>query len=423
MSVFAKYALYSLCALAFIELGSCMYTSEDAVQILDEASFDAELMKSSDYWLVEFYAPWCGHCKKLAPDWKKAAKDLKGKARLGAVDCDVEKALCSKYDVKGFPTIKVFKEGGSSKVEDYNGARDADGIVSFVEQASEGGSNPYSKIVAMPKYTEMFNFLYLSPTEKLPKVLLFSTGDASTPSWFANLAVKYKQGKTKTAAFAQVREEDAAQSKAAERFGAKFPSIVICHISGEGEGYFTVMSLEEKHSATVKAAQKMIDSIASLEEADHSPMPAFPMPDKPRKQADATFLHLTEDNIGTKCFGGKKSVCLIALVKAAGDEFMEKEDLVEISKKYRNDPIAFTWVDGSAQSEFLSGFGLEWAGEPKLVAVKTGKKNRFVVFDGEWQRTSINSFVDKILGGDMMFKPLKVLPELVPAYMQDMFDE
>lgn len=40
--------------------------------------------------MVEFYAPWCGHCKRLAPEWKKAANRLKGKVTLGQVDCTVE---------------------------------------------------------------------------------------------------------------------------------------------------------------------------------------------------------------------------------------------------------------------------------------------------------------------------------------------
>ncbi|CAF4690914.1 unnamed protein product, partial [Rotaria magnacalcarata] len=60
----------------------------------------------SDIWFVEFYAPWCGHCRNLAPEWKRAATALKGIVKIGAVDADSHKSLGQQYGVSGFPTIK-----------------------------------------------------------------------------------------------------------------------------------------------------------------------------------------------------------------------------------------------------------------------------------------------------------------------------
>lgn len=50
-------------------------------------------------WLVEFYAPWCGHCQRLAPEWARAATELKGKVKLGALDATVHTIMSSKYNV------------------------------------------------------------------------------------------------------------------------------------------------------------------------------------------------------------------------------------------------------------------------------------------------------------------------------------
>lgn len=54
--------------------------------MLDETSFNALVMNSKDIWMVEFYAPWCGHCKSLEPEWKQAAQNLKGQVKVAKVD-------------------------------------------------------------------------------------------------------------------------------------------------------------------------------------------------------------------------------------------------------------------------------------------------------------------------------------------------
>lgn len=81
--------------------------------------------------LAEFYAPWCGHCKALAPEYEAAATKLKEKdIPLVKVDCTEEQDLCQEYGVSGYPTVKVFR--GLESSTPYNGARKADAIVSYM---------------------------------------------------------------------------------------------------------------------------------------------------------------------------------------------------------------------------------------------------------------------------------------------------
>ncbi len=60
---------------------------------LTDGNFEELVIKSDDMWLVEFFAPWCGHCKSLAPHWASAATALKGKVKLGALDATVHTVM------------------------------------------------------------------------------------------------------------------------------------------------------------------------------------------------------------------------------------------------------------------------------------------------------------------------------------------
>jgi len=109
-------------------LAPALAASAEEVIALTKATFD-EHLNANKYTLVEFYAPWCGHCKKLAPEFEKAASDLKGKVPLAKVDATEEKDVASKYSVKGYPTLVWFDSG---KNQDYDGGKTADAMVEWV---------------------------------------------------------------------------------------------------------------------------------------------------------------------------------------------------------------------------------------------------------------------------------------------------
>ncbi|KAG5890118.1 hypothetical protein JTB14_005247 [Gonioctena quinquepunctata] len=103
---------------------------KDVIELTD-SNFDKLVLQSDDMWLVEFFAPWCGHCKNLAPHWAKAASELKGKVKLGALDATIHQAKAAKFGVQGYPTIKFFGPMAKDSPIDYDGGRTSGDIVNW----------------------------------------------------------------------------------------------------------------------------------------------------------------------------------------------------------------------------------------------------------------------------------------------------
>jgi protein disulfide-isomerase A1 len=122
---------------------------------LSEKTFDEELLKK-EYAFIEFYAPWCPHCKKIVPDFEKLAKDveadadLKDKVLIAKVDCDANQGVPGKYGVQGFPSIKLFKNG--KPLKDYEGARTAEVMKSFLVKKTGASATPLESVAAVKDF-------------------------------------------------------------------------------------------------------------------------------------------------------------------------------------------------------------------------------------------------------------------------------
>lgn len=107
-------------------------TPHSTVVALTADNFDDHLSDPANgLWFLKFYAPWCGHCKQLAPTLDKVAPYLSGKMAFGKIDCTQQKKLCGRFDVRGYPTLQIFRDGDYFL---YPGKRDADSIIDFGER-------------------------------------------------------------------------------------------------------------------------------------------------------------------------------------------------------------------------------------------------------------------------------------------------
>ena len=130
--------------------------ARSAVIDLIPGNFDNVVLQSGKPALVEFFAPWCGHCKNLAPVYEELASNFQfaaDKVSVAKVDADDHKSLGKRFGVGGFPTLKWF-DGKSDKPEDYNGGRDLESLSKFISDKT--GIKPKLKKAA-PSAVQMLS--------------------------------------------------------------------------------------------------------------------------------------------------------------------------------------------------------------------------------------------------------------------------
>lgn len=123
---------------------------------LDNASFNEIFATKASPIFVKFFAPWCKHCKKLAPVWELLAKEDLGDVLLGSADCDKSPGLRERFGVRGYPQMILFAPGGNASYE-YTGDRSLSSLVKF---AKEGWLNtstykPKKKLTKLEKLANL----------------------------------------------------------------------------------------------------------------------------------------------------------------------------------------------------------------------------------------------------------------------------
>jgi len=223
----AALTLAATALLAALPVQAGLYSKTSPVLQITGKTYDRMIAQSNYTSIVEFYAPWCGHCKNLQPAYEKAAKSLVGLAKVAAVDCDEEenKQFCGGFGVQGFPTLKIVRPGktpGKPIVEDYNGPRTAKGIADAVADK-------------IPNFVKRIDDNTLQDWLKVdlekPKAILF-TDKGKTSALLKAVAIEFKD----TISIAQVRNTDKEEA-CLEFFGVKeFPTFMLLPRGENGEG-------------------------------------------------------------------------------------------------------------------------------------------------------------------------------------------
>ncbi|XP_058790201.1 protein disulfide-isomerase A3-like [Phymastichus coffea] len=169
--------------LGLFVVASTLAAEEDVFEWTD-GDFVEEL-KRHDNTLVMFYAPWCGHCKRLKPEYAKAAELLRGNVppiSLAKVDCtEAGKETCNKYSVSGYPTLKIFAK--DELIDDYNGPREAAGIAKYMK-AQVGP--PSTELKSVDELKAFLN------TDEVVLIGFFEKDDSTLSASFHTVAKKLK---------------------------------------------------------------------------------------------------------------------------------------------------------------------------------------------------------------------------------------
>ncbi|KAK3703545.1 protein disulfide-isomerase precursor [Vermiconidia calcicola] len=210
-------------------LGLAALAAASDVHDLTKETFD-KFVGEHNLVLAEFFAPWCGHCKALAPEYEEAATTLKDKEiALAKVDCTENQDLCQEFGVEGYPTLKVFR--GKDNIASYAGPRKAQAIVSYM---TKQGLPAVSLLESQSVLSEF------KTADKVVMVGFFDKDDKTSNATFTEVA----EGLRDSFLFGATADAELAKAE-----GVKQPAVVLYKSFDEGknifEEAFTPEALEE----------------------------------------------------------------------------------------------------------------------------------------------------------------------------------
>ncbi|KAG2446641.1 hypothetical protein HYH02_008213 [Chlamydomonas schloesseri] len=315
-----------------------------------------ETVKKSKFALVEFYAPWCGHCKSLKPEYAKAATVLKSAvpdAVIAKVDATQEESLGQKFGVQGYPTLKWFVDG--ELASDYNGPRDADGIVGWVKKKTGPPAvtvDDAEKLKALEAEAEVVVVGY------------FKALEGEVYNTFKSYAAK-----TEDVQFAQTTSADVAKAAGLD---AHDTVAVVKNFAGEDR------------TTAVLATDIDTDSLTAFVKAEKMP----PTIEFSQKNSDKIFNS-----------GINKQMILWTTADDLKADAEVMKVYREASKKFKGQ-LVFVTVnnEGDGADPVTNFFGLKGATSPVLLGFFMEKNKKFRM-EGDFTADNVAKFAESVVEG------------------------
>ncbi|XP_017776096.1 PREDICTED: protein disulfide-isomerase A6 [Nicrophorus vespilloides] len=389
-----------------------IYSSGSSVIDLTPSNFDRLVVNSDEIWIVEFYAPWCGHCKQLVPEYQKAATALKGVVKVGAVNADEHRSIGGQYSVQGFPTIKIFG-ANKQKPEDFNGARTADALIDAALAAikskvkgkhgsssggsSGGGSGNADDVIELTDSN--FDKLVLQ-SEDMWLVEFFAPwcGHCKNlaPHW-AKAATELK-GKVKLGAL-----DATVHTLKAQKYGIR--------------GYPTIK--------VFAPGKKDSDSMQEYDGGRTGSEIVNWAMDKLAENIPAPELIQVTDKKGFTDGCDSKPLCVVTVLPHILDCQAECRNtyiklLKDMGEKYKKKMWGWIWTEAGAQPELENALDIGGFGYPAM-AVVNAKKMKYSILRGSFSRDGLNEFLRDLSYGRGNTAPVKGA-ELPKIYKTEPWD-
>jgi protein disulfide-isomerase A6 len=409
-----------ICCLLIFQSKADFYEDVDFIHHVDAQTFSEQVLRSPGVWVLEFYAPWCPHCKNFQSEYTLAAENLKGLVSFGAVNCDVEenKPLCGYFQVQSLPTIFALKpilepvevEGQSGYTKNpvkFEGPLKPAAIAKW---AAGFLSEPLDAVIDINSKT-VGTFQAFS---KAPKKALVFTDKDKKSNLLRAIALNFRIDVLSTN-WIPIGLVKHTETELTEKYKiTSFPSLVIIDNQGDAvdtyTGQFTVDELTEylkKHAYT--------PTEEDLQPQSNQKKSTPPPPPTPAKKREHKLNHVTDqESFDSSCY--QSGLCLVAFLDPEGEDHQKYlKTLKELVDKYSS--VQFIWMDGNKHSEFKNAFGVaDYL--PQAVAYQR-KAKRYRIFTAGFQTDFLSEFIDLVQAGTSKKGRISTLDKEPPVGNED----